>query len=390
MVSFLAKLFIKNRDNYTDTKVRSAYGVLCGALGIMLNIILCGIKFIAAAISGSVSITADAMNNLSDAGSSLVTLIGFKLASQKPDSDHPFGHGRLEYISGFIVSMLILLMGFELGKESLSKITGGSDVEFSVAPIVILAISILVKLYMFFYNSRLGTKLSSSAMKATASDCLVDCISTGVVLICTVAAKFTDFNLDGWCGLAVAVFILWSGIKTAKETLDPLLGMPPEPEFVESIKTIVMSYPNVSGIHDLIVHNYGPGRVMISLHAEMPQDVDVLTLHDTVDNIEQELTNQLGCHAVIHLDPVATGDSEIALLKQLTLEKVKEVNELLSIHDFRTVIGQSHTNLIFDVTVPYEVKMTDAEVRSQIALAIKEINENYFSVIHIDRLYTTN
>lgn len=385
MVTLLAKLFIKDTDH--DRK-RRAYGVLCGALGILLNLLLCLAKLIASFLTGSVSIAADAFNNLSDAGSSVVTLIGFKLAGQKPDPDHPFGHGRIEYISGFLVSLLILLMGFELGKSSVSKLIEGASVTFHLASVIILSLSIVVKLYMYLYNTRLGKQFDSSAMKATGADCLGDCISTGVVLICTIASRFTTFNLDGWCGLAVALFILWSGIRTAKETLDPLLGTPPEREFVERIEEIVLSYPDVCGIHDLIVHNYGPGRVMISLHAEVPQTVDILTIHDRIDNIEHHLTTELNCSAVIHMDPIADNDEETMTVRHQVLELAKAIDPRISIHDFRMVIGESHTNLIFDMVIPFDMNRPDEEIKGEMSRLIAVLDPTYKTVIQIDKIYT--
>lgn len=387
MISLLSKIFIRDNKNYRDQSVRSAYGILCGAVGIVLNLLLCGAKFIASFMTGSVSIAADALNNLSDAGSSLVTMLGFKLAQQKPDPDHPFGHGRFEYISGFVVAMLILLMGFELGKESVTKIIEGSSVEFSIVSVIILGASIAVKLYMYIYNTSLGKKLDSPAMRATGADSFSDCISTGVVMLCTIGSRFTSFNLDGWCGLAVAVFILWSGIKTAKDTLDPLLGTPPDPEFVKQIESIVMSYDNVCGIHDLVVHNYGSGRIMISLHAEMPQDVNILVLHDTVDNIERHLSDELGCEAVIHMDPIAADDEVTIHLHTEISQRIKEIDNRITIHDFRMVVGHTHTNLIFDAVIPYGFGMTDTEIKERIGEIAKEMDEKYLTVIHIDRSY---
>lgn len=386
MISLLAKLFIKSTDH--DDK-RRAFGVLCGALGIVLNLLLSLAKLLASLLTGSVSIAADAFNNLSDAGSSVVTLIGFKLAGQKPDPDHPFGHGRIEYVSGFIVSLLILLMGFELGKSSISKLIEGASVTFHIASVIILGISIAVKLYMYHYNTRLGKQFDSAAMKATGADCLGDCISTGVVLICTIASRFTTFNLDGWCGLAVALFILWSGIRTAKETLDPLLGTPPEREFVDRIEAIVLSYPDICGIHDLIVHNYGPGRVMISLHAEVPQTVDILTIHDRIDNIEHHLATELHCNAVIHMDPIANTDEETMAVRHRVSELAKALDPHISIHDFRMVIGESHTNLIFDMVIPFDIKRSEEEIKEEMSRLVVVLDPNYKTVIQIDKTYTS-
>ncbi len=385
MVSLLAKLFIKDRKRIDSPEVRRAYGVLCGGLGIVLNLFLSVIKLIASALSGSVSIAADALNNLSDAGSSVVTLVGFRLAGQKPDTSHPFGHGRIEYISGFIVSIIIMLMGFEVGKSSVTKIIEGSTVSFSLVSAIILACSIGVKLYMYLYNTAIGKRIDSSAMRATAADSLSDCVATSVVLCCTVAARFTALPLDGWCGIAVSLFVLYSGIKAAKDTLDPLLGMPPEKEFTDKIVDIVMSYPEISGIHDLIVHNYGPGRVMISLHAEVPQSADILKIHDTIDNIEHHLAGELNCSAVIHMDPIATDDELTVSVRGKVSELVRALDPEMSIHDFRMVVGQTHTNLIFDIVVPYAFRLSDGELKDEMSRLVTVISPDYRAVINIDR-----
>ena len=308
MISLLARLFIKPDPAREEPETRRAYGVLCGIVGICLNVLLFAGKFLAGTLSGSIAITADAFNNLSDAGSSFVTLVGFQLAGQKPDSEHPFGHGRMEYVSGLAVSVLILLMGLELGKTSIEKILHPEPVDSSPLIFAILCASILVKLYMFLYNRRLGKKLASPAMEATAMDSLSDSVATAAVLIATLVGRFTGLEIDGWCGVLVAAFILWSGINAVRDTLDPLLGTPPTHEFVQRIRDLVMAHSTILGIHDLIVHDYGPGRVMISLHAEVPANEDVLALHDEIDNVEKELREKLGCDAVIHMDPVVTDD----------------------------------------------------------------------------------
>ena len=390
MISLLAKLFIKDRKNIKSPDVRSAYGVLCGVVGIILNIVLCIIKLTAAALTGSVSVAADAFNNLGDAGSSLITLIGFKLASQKPDPAHPFGHGRIEYLSALIVSMLIVLLGFELGKESISAILAPSPSnKLSIVAVVILSVSIIIKLYIFLYNRVMGKRLSSQAMLATATDSISDCISTTAVLVCAIVSPYVSFSLDGWCGLAVSVFILFSGIKSVKETMDPLLGTPPEKEFVDDIQKIVMSYPEIVGIHDLIVHNYGPGRIMISLHAEVSQSIDILVAHDIIDNAENKLATALSCSAVIHLDPISTEDENVNSVKRKTEELAKAIDPEISIHDFRMVVGDSHTNLIFDMSVPYTVKKDDAELTAEMSRLVKIIDSKFMTVINVDREYST-
>ena len=387
MISILAKLFLKT-DGKAEADVRKAYGILCGAVGIGLNILLFLLKFLAGTISGSIAITADAFNNLSDAGSSVVTTLGFQLAGQKPDSDHPFGHGRIEYLSGLAVSMLIFLMGFELAKTSVEKIRNPVPVEFSALVAVILCASIGVKLYMSFYNRRLGKKLNSSAMLATAADSLSDCISTAAVLVATLVGHFSGLMIDGWMGILVAAFILWSGFNAARDTINPLLGVPPTKEFVEEIRDLVMSHPQVVGIHDLIVHDYGPGRLMISLHAEVSARSDILVIHDEIDNVEKELQEKLGCHAVIHMDPIVVDDVVTNEAKQKIATLIHCIDDEIHIHDFRMVVGNTHTNVIFDAVVPHGFRLTDKEVESKIQTAVRTLDGNYYAVVHVERSYT--
>ena len=387
MIEFLARVFIRHRDTLSPSALRQAYGQLCGAVGIGLNLLLFAGKLFAGTISGSIAITADAFNNLSDAGSSVVTLLGFRLAGRKPDPEHPFGHGRMEYISGLAVAGLILLMGVELGKSSLKKILSPEEIVSSPLVLAILAVSVAVKLYMFYYNRSIGRKIKSAAMSATATDSLSDAVSTTAVLMATLVGQLTGLNIDGWVGLLVALFILFSAYKAAKETLSPLLGQTPDPEFVERIEQIVLSYPEVLNVHDLIVHDYGPGRMMISLHAEVSADGDLLQLHDVIDNAEHRLKKELGCMAVIHMDPIITNDAHTDALRMAVAEKVKTIDPRLTIHDFRTVPGSTHTNLIFDVVVPYDVKLTADEVRRRIGALVKELDENYFAVVQVDNSY---
>ncbi|MBE5884147.1 MAG: cation transporter [Lachnospiraceae bacterium] len=388
MVSLLSRIFIKNREDTDTPAVRQAYGILCGAVGIALNLLLFAGKFLAGYISHSIAITADAFNNLSDAGSSIITLIGFKMAGQKPDPDHPFGHGRIEYVSGLMVSMLIFFMGYELLKSSVSKIIHPMELAYSPLVLVILVLSILVKCYMALYNRRIGNKIHSTAMKATALDSLSDTIATTVVLAATLISHFSGVTIDGYCGILVALFIFYSGINAAKDTISPLLGQAPDPEFVQSINDIVMSYEGVIGIHDLIVHNYGPGRVLISLHAEVPADGDILSMHDMIDLIEHHLRDSLHCSAVIHMDPVCVGDEETNRLKEETAVYLAEIDTTLTMHDFRIVKGPTHTNIIFDIVVPYDFKMTDNEVVTALTERIRENNPNHFAVIEVDKKYS--
>ena len=387
MISLLARLFLKP-EGRDETALRKGYGILCGAVGIGLNILLFAGKFFAGTIAGSIAITADAFNNLSDAGSSFVTLLGFQLAGQKPDSDHPFGHGRIEYLSGLAVSMLIILMGFELAKSSLDKILHPAPVDSSWLVIVILCVSICVKLYMAFYNRSLGKKLNAPAMLATAADSLSDSIATTAVLIATLVGRFSGLMIDGWCGILVAAFILWSGFNAAKDTVNPLLGTPPTHEFVDQIKDLVMAHPAIIGIHDLIVHDYGPGRVMISLHAEVSASENVLDLHDEIDNVESELREKLGCEAVIHMDPIVTDDGITGETRERVAALVHCIDDEISIHDFRMVAGPSHTNVIFDAVVPYGFRLTDSEVEEKIKSAVRTLDGNYFAVVKVERSYT--
>ena len=388
MINLLSSIFIKNRDNTADPKVRTAYGTLCSIFGIFLNLLLFAGKLICGLVSGSIAITADSFNNLADAGSSIVTLFGFRLANMKPDPEHPFGHGRFEYISGLVVSFAIILMGFELAKSSVAAITDPEPVEFSVLSLIILGVSVAVKLYMAFYNRAVGKKISSAAMDATAKDSLSDAISTGVILVVAIVTPFIPFAIDGWAGLVVSALIMWAGIGSVKDTISPLLGQSPDREFVSEIEKIVMSYPDVSGIHDLVVHDYGPGRLMISLHAEIPVSMDISVAHDMIDNIEVHLTRELNCHAVIHMDPVDYDNPKTAELRIKVTEIVKGLCGNASIHDFRVVYGNTHTNLVFDVLVPFDSGLCDDGLVADIKKRVKAYDPKLNCVIHIDKDYT--
>ncbi|HKM22221.1 MAG TPA: cation diffusion facilitator family transporter [Lachnospiraceae bacterium] len=388
MVSLLAKWFIKDRENTTEPKVRQAYGMLCGAVGIAFNIFLFLLKLFAGLISGSIAIMADAFNNLSDAGSSIVTLVGFKMAGQEADNDHPFGHGRLEYITGFIVSVVIVVMGFELGKSAIDKIINPSAITFEPITIAILVISVGVKIYMFYYNRGIAKKLNSASIQATATDSLSDSVATTFVLLGILISEYSGIQLDGYLGILVAAFIFKAGIGAARDTLNPLLGQAPEKEFVDMVEQFVMSHEYVVGVHDLVVHDYGPGRRMISLHTEVPASGDILELHDTIDNIERELREKMGCEAVIHMDPVQTDDVQVMEMKQRVAQLMKKMGEEVSIHDFRMVTGPTHTNLIFDIVVPFSVKMTEMQVRDEIdRLIASHLGSQYFAVVDVDKAY---
>lgn len=387
MLTFLSKLLIKDSENTTSPVVRQAYGVLCGSVGIVLNILLFFGKFFAGTLSHSISITADAFNNLSDAGSSIITLIGFRMSGSKPDPDHPFGHGRIEYLSGLFVSLAILMMAIELIKSSIKKILHPEAIEFNYLIIIILLISIFVKCYMAYFNKKIGKKINSAAMNATATDSLSDTIATTAVLLTTLFVHFTNINIDGYCGILVGILIFYAGISAVRDTINPLLGQAPEPEFVRQIEQIVMHYDGVLGVHDLIVHNYGPGRLMISLHAEVPASGNILKLHDMIDLIEHQLQKELHCDAVIHMDPIMNDDPETMQLQQDVKNIIHSIDATLTIHDFRIVKGPTHTNLIFDMVVPFTYVLTDAELRERIDSSIKKINPNYFTVIDIDKNY---
>lgn len=372
-----------------ENKRRGAYGMLCGIVGIVLNLLLCAGKFFAGIVSHSIAITADAVNNLSDAASSIVTLVGFKLAGQKPDSKHPFGHGRIEYISGLIVAAAILIMAFELIRDSVTKIIHPQETQFSTLAIVILAVSIGVKCYMAFYNSKVGKKIGSTTVLAVATDSMSDCVTTAVVLIAALVAHFTNLQIDGYCGVVVGLIIFYAGLSAAKDTLNPLLGQPPEEEFVQQIEEIVLHFDeNVIGLHDLMVHDYGPGRRFISLHAEVPAEGDILKLHDIIDNLEMKLTNELGCSTTIHMDPVVTKDAHVSELKQQVKQIVSDMDEKLTMHDFRVVVGETHTNIIFDIVIPYEYPKSDEQVVDEIRQKIQQkLGEDHFAVIKVDKVY---
>ena len=388
MVKLLVKLFIKDNENVKDPGVREAYGTLAGILGIVLNVLLFAAKYFAGVIAGSIAVMADSFNNLADAGSSLITLFGFKLAGQKPHSDHPFGHGRYEYIAGLIVSLLILMMGFSLFKDSVAKIIHPEDVEFNLLSAGILVISVAMKLYMSFYNRALANKINSVAMKATATDSLSDAVATTVVLISMIVAHYTGLAIDGYTGALVALMILWAGFNAAKDTISPLLGTAPDSELVNRIYDIVLACPMVTGVHDLVIHDYGAGRRMISLHAEVPADGNIIAIHDAIDLIEQQLAKELNCHAVIHMDPLETNDWMVNSTKDCIAQALREkMDKLITIHDFRMVTGPTHTNVIFDLLLPYEVKMDPENARMRAAEIVKELDPTYNAVITVDNSY---
>lgn len=387
MISLLVKLFYGEMDMSDEKAVRRAYGTACSGAGIGFNVLLFAGKLIAGMLSGSVAIVSDAFNNLSDAGSSIISLVGFKLSNKKSDPQHPFGHGRLEYISGLCVSFLIILMGVELGKASIEKIIEPAQVKFSLLTAAILAASILVKLYMALYNSRVGKRLNAVTMKAMAKDSLSDAVATSVVLMSMIVAKLADIAIDGYCGVVVAAFILFTGITAARDTISPLLGQKPDSEFIEEVMRIVNAHKEIIGTHDLVVHDYGPGRLMITLHAEVDASMDILVAHDAVDNIENELREKLGCSAVVHMDPVVTDDVEVNATREEIKRVVSNIDSRMTIHDFRMVPGPTHTNVIFDVAVPFDTDMDDDELRKILGARIRDVDSKLNAVIEIDKCY---
>ncbi len=385
MTNLLIRIFIKDHKNVKDPAVRTNYGYLGSFMGIVLNILLFAGKLLAGLISSSISIMADAFNNLSDAGSSIMTFVGFKMASMPADSEHPYGHGRMEYVSGLIISFIILMMGFELGKSSVEKIFSPEEFTFSPVALGILIASVLVKLWMALFNNKLGKLINSNAMKATAMDSLSDCISTAAVIITTLIALFTGVNLDAYTGLLVALFIFYTGIKTFKESLTPLLGQKPEKELCDEIEELVMSYPGIIGVHDLMVHDYGVGNMVISLHAEVPCKSDIMQAHELIDLIEDDMKLKYRCAVSIHMDPVANDDDETNETKKMVEGIISEIDTVLTIHDFRMTKGVSHVNLIFDLVTPFKFRHEDGELVKIIRDKLNSIDEKYFAVITVER-----
>ncbi|MBO7563459.1 MAG: cation transporter [Clostridiales bacterium] len=387
MVSFLIRKLVPGIKDPKNPEVRRSVGSICGACGIFFNILLFIGKLVMGLLTHSIAIVGDALNNLSDAGSSIITMIGFRLAGKAPDADHPFGHGRIEYISGLIVSLLICIMGFELGKSSIEGIIHPTPVDCTVLAVAMLLASLLVKAYMMFYNFKWAKIIDSTAMRATAVDSRNDMISTSVVLLAVISTKFTDLPVDAYIGVALSVFILYSGINAAKDTVEPLLGTPPSKEFLDKIEEIVMSHEAISGIHDVVVHDYGPGRKMISLHAEVSAFQDMFYVHDVIDNIEYDLAKELDCEAVIHMDPIDTKNKDLMALQEEVRAIAKGIDGKITIHDFRMVPGDSHTNLIFDMVVPHEVTTSEKDLIAHVQEEVLKVHPRHYCVIKIDRSY---
>ncbi len=386
MLTFLIRLLVKNPDQTDSPDVRRACGVAAATLGIALNLVLFALKLAAGLLSGSIGVTADAFNSLSDAGSSLVTMIGFRLSGRRPDNSHPFGHGRVEYIAGLIVAMSVILMGAELLKSSIAGIVSPENVSLSPLTAVILLVSIGVKAYMCLYNRALGRRIDSAAVRAAALDSLGDALSTSAALLALLIAHLTGLRVDGWAGLIVSLVILRAGVSAAKETISPLLGEAPSPELVERIRRGVLENECVLGVHDLVVHDYGPGRRMVSLHAEVPADGSLLTLHEAIDGIERRLGEELNCDAVIHMDPVVTDDGRVAPLRDAVTEQLRaRIDGRLTVHDFRIVDGASTVKLVFDVVAPFDLALSDEGLTAAVEDAVQEIDKKYHTAVRIDR-----
>ena len=388
---FLVNTFIKDNNNTKEKKVRNKFGVLGGAVGIVVNLILVAIKVSVGLITGSIAITADGFNNLSDAASSIITIAGFKLSNMPADKEHPFGHGRIEYISSLIVSFLVILVGLEFVKSSAIRIFNPSKVDFEIIPFILLIVSVLLKLWLAGFNRYIGNKIDSKALKAAAVDSLGDVFASTCVSISFLASKFTNFPIDGYVGVVVALIIVYSGVSLVKETLNPLLGEAPDPELVKELESLILSYPHISGIHDLIIHNYGPGRCMASVHAEIPSDMDIMEIHNIIDKAEREISQKLELYLVIHMDPICLSDDEIKVA-YTEVSKIIKYNPLIkSMHDFRIVGEGDEKNLIFDVVVDSEnlKKIMDEQaLKNDIIEAIKELHPEYNCIITIDHDYT--
>lgn len=387
MSKLLLKIFVKDYENVKDPIVRERYGILGSAVGIVLNLLLCAGKFIVGAASHSIAVTADAFNNLSDAGSSIVTLLGFKLSAKKPDKDHPFGHGRFEYISALAVAFLVLLMAVELIKSSVGKIINPDEISFSVPTVIVLVMSILGKIWLAFFNRKLGKAINSPAMTAVVTDSLGDICATGASLLSIVVAKLFSVNIDGYVGVVVALLVLYAGYGILKDTISPILGEPPSKEIVNELVGLVTSFEGIKGIHDLVLHNYGANAIFGSVHVEVRSDADFVATHDMLDLIEHLALEKFNIHLVIHPDPLVFDDDRINALHAMVNKIIKEIDPNLTIHDFRVVDGPTHTNLIFDLVRPYGFKMSDKELENTVKSKIKAEKDNCFVVMTVESDY---
>lgn len=389
MNNFLCRIFVKDFENTKDPAVRERYGKFAGIIGILSNVVLCAAKILVGAISGSIAIIADGINNLADASSSIITLAGFKLSSMPEDKEHPYGHARIEYISGMIVSVLIVVVGIELIKSSADKIMHPSPLEFSWSIVIVLLLAIVIKIWQALFNINIGKRINSLTLTATGTDSRNDVIATTVVLISIIVGKLTGLQIDGYMGCLVALFIIWSGIGLVKETMSPLLGEAPDPELVNAISEMALSYDGVLGIHDLVVHNYGPGRIFASIHIEVDAEADMMESHDMIDNIEREMARKLHIEITGHLDPVRTNDPVVKKMVQLTSAVAAQIDGVSNIHDLRIVTGPTHTNVIFDTVVASDCKLSYKEIHEAFQKAVKAEGENYFVVINFDKPYTS-
>ena len=387
MHTILIKTFIRDYENTGNIKVREAYGTLGSITGIIVNLILALSKYFAGILSGSISVTADAINNLSDAGSSIISLIGVKLSAKPADKGHPYGHGRVEYISALAVSFVVLLMGIELFRSSVDKIINPVPVKFNWVSLIILIVSILAKLWLGLFNRTLGKKINSSPMMAVMKDSFSDCLATGVALIAIIISAFSDVSVDGYLGVIVAGFIFLAGFNILKETMADLLGKPADREFTEEIEKKILSYDKIVGVHDLIIRDYGPGRKFASAHAEVSSLDDIMDVHDVIDLAERDILNEYGLIISIHTDPIVTDDERINQLKEMTIKIVKEISEEMSIHDFRVVDGPTHTNLIFDLIAPHKFHLSNSEIIHTVEEKLSKIDERYFVVITIEHSF---
>ncbi len=390
MTNFLVKLFIKDYEKTSSPVVRRRFGVFSGILGIVLNIILFSVKMIAGVLTGAISVLADAINNLSDAGSSIVTMVGFKLSGQKPDKDHPFGHGRIEYVAGLIVSIAIIVMGIEIFTTSIDKVLNPTSVVFSVVSMIILAVSVIVKLWMYFYNRKIAKMINSPALRATATDSICDAISTFVVLVGMIISYYTNVNLDAYLGIGVALFIFYSGYNACKDTISPLVGEAPNKELVNDIVKLVMSHKEIKGMHDFIMHSYGSNKVLLTFHAEVDSHGDVFEIHDIIDDIERDIKNEFNVLTTIHMDPIEQDNAHIDKIKEKVISLMKEIDSKITIHDFRMTASHSHCNLIFDLVKPFELDVENAEMQELITEKIATLsteNFKYFAVVDIDDEY---
>ncbi len=387
MSRLLIRLFIKEHQNTADVKVRARYGILSGAVGVVLNVLLFAAKLLIGAVTHSIAITADALNNLSDAGNSCISVLGFRLSTKPADQEHPYGHGRVEYIAGMVVALVIMYMGIELIKNSVQKIIHPEPLLFSWASVLVLVLSILGKVWLAFFNRAIGKQINSGAINAVVVDSLSDVAATSFTILALFLSRRSALPFDGIFGIVVAGFVFFAGFSVFRDTISPLLGQPPTKEFVESIENKILSYDGIIGVHDLIVHDYGPSRCFVSAHAEVSAATDIMESHDLMDVIERDIHAEMGLNITLHMDPIVTDDERVDQARALAEEAVKEIDESLSLHDFRMVSGPHHTNLIFDVAAPFSVKLSDREITERIGAGIAQRKSNYYAVVTVDRSY---